>query len=106
MARYIAKNIVAAGIAPRCEVLLSYAIGLSEPLSFQIDDFGIGIIPAEYVRKYILDNVDFRPMAIMKKFGLRQPIYSELACYGHFGENAKDMPWEKCDLAADLRKLL
>jgi S-adenosylmethionine synthetase len=106
MARYIAKNIVAAGITERCEVHLSYAIGLSEPLSFQIDDLGATKISMDKVRNYIIKNIDIRPMAIINKFGLRRPMFSKLSCYGHFGENAKDMPWEKCDLAEELRKLL
>ncbi|MPM78609.1 S-adenosylmethionine synthase [bioreactor metagenome] len=106
MARYIAKNIVAAGIADNCEVQLSYAIGLAEPVSLRIDDFGTGKIPMDKVRDYIIGAVDMRPMAIIRKFELYRPIFSKLSCYGHFGENAKDMPWEKCDMIEQLSQLL
>ncbi|HPR94462.1 MAG TPA: methionine adenosyltransferase [Syntrophomonadaceae bacterium] len=106
MARYIAKNIVAAGIADNCEVQLSYAIGLAEPVSLRIDDFGTGKIPIDKVRDYIIETVDMRPMAIIRKFELYRPIFSKLSCYGHFGENAKDMPWEKCDMTEQLSRLL
>lgn len=106
MARYLAKNIVASDIADRCEVQISYAIGLAEPVAFNIDDFNTGRIPMERVKKAILRNIDMRPMAIIRRLKLNRPIYSKLACYGHFGENAKDMPWEKCDLADQLSKLL
>ncbi|HBE41681.1 MAG TPA: methionine adenosyltransferase [Bacteroidales bacterium] len=106
MARYIAKNIVAAGIADNCEVQLSYAIGLAEPVSVRIDDFGTGKIPIDKVRDYIIEAVDMRPMAIIRKFELCRPIFSKLSCYGHFGENAKDMPWESCDMTEQLSRLL
>lgn len=99
MARYIAKNIVAAGLAEKCEVQLGYAIGLAEPVSFRIDTFG-----TEHVKKSKLDDAvlratDLRPMAIIQKFGLTDPIFSRVSCYGHFGSNAADMPWEQTDLA-------
>lgn len=106
MARYLAKNIVAAGIAERCEVQLSYAIGLAEPMSLYIDDFGSGKIPMDQVRDYIIANVDMRPKAIMGKFELCRPVFAKLSCYGHFGENAQDMPWEICDMAEPLGRLM
>ena len=99
MARFIAKNIVAAGLADRCEIQLSYAIGLSEPISLLIDTFGTEKIPVEEIQKLVADSVDLRPAAIIERFSLRSPIYSRVACYGHFGENAKDMPWEQVNLA-------
>ncbi|MEN3004692.1 methionine adenosyltransferase [Dehalobacterium formicoaceticum] len=103
MARYLAKNIVAAGIADRCEVQISYAIGLSEPLSFHIEDFGTGRVAMDKVRDHIIQTVDMRPVAIIRKFELYRPIYARLSCYGHFGENAKDMPWEICDMTDQLK---
>ena len=106
MARYIAKNIVAANVADKCEVQLSYAIGLAEPVAFNIEDYNTGRVSMEKVRDVILKNFDMRPAAIIRKLKLNRPIYSKLACYGHFGENAKDMSWEKCDLVDQLRKLL
>jgi len=106
MARYIAKNIVAAEIADVCEVQLSYAIGLAEPVSLRIDDFGSGKVPMDKLCEYVTKTVDMRPMAIIRKFELNRPIYSKLSCYGHFGENAVDMPWEKCDMAERLSRLL
>ena len=99
MARFIAKNIVAAGLADRCEIQLSYAIGLSEPISLLIDTFGTEKIPVEEIQKLVADSVDLRPATIIERFSLRSPIYSRVACYGHFGENAKDMPWEQVNLA-------
>lgn len=105
MARYIAKNIVAAGLADKCEVQLGYAIGLAEPVSAMIDTFGTGKIPDEDLCKYILQTMDLRPAAIIRKFGLNNPIFSAVSCYGHFGSNAVDMPWERTDLADTLIKL-
>ena len=100
MARYLAKNIVAGGYMDRCEVQLSYAIGVSRPTSIRIEDFGTAHInDVGALKDHIMETVDLRPMAIINRFGLRRPIYSKLAAYGHFGENAKDMPWERLDLA-------
>ena len=100
MARYLAKNIVAGGYMDRCEVQLSYAIGVSRPTSIRIEDFGTAHInDVGALKDHIMDTVDLRPMAIINRFGLRRPIYAKLAAYGHFGENAKDMPWERLDLA-------
>lgn len=99
MARYIAKNIVAAKLAERCELQLSYAIGLADPIAFLIDTFGTEKVPIEQIQKMIKRSIDLRPAAIIERFGLRRPLYSQVACYGHFGENAKEMPWEQMDLA-------
>ena len=99
LTRYLAKNIVAAGLADRCEVQLSYAIGVAQPVSLLIDTFGTESVPVKTIRELILDTVDMRPAAIIRRFGLRAPIYSRVSCYGHFGENAKEMPWEQTDLA-------
>jgi len=103
MARYIAKNIVKAGLASKCEVQLSYAIGLSEPVSVFVDTFGTGKISSERIAGWVVKHIDMRPAMITKRFGLRRPIYHAISCYGHFGENAKDMPWEKTDVAAEMR---
>ena len=100
MARYLAKNIVAGGYMDRCEVQLSYAIGVSRPTSIRIEDFGTAHIrDVGALKDQIMETVDLRPMAIINRFGLRRPIYAKLAAYGHFGENAKDMPWERLDLS-------
>lgn len=98
MARYIAKNVVAANLADRCEVQIGYAIGLSEPVSFRMDTFGTEHVSMEAIYRAVTRAVDMRPMAIIQKFGLMQPIFSRVACYGHFGSNAADMPWEWTDL--------
>lgn len=102
MARYIAKNIVASELADRCEVQLSYAIGLAEPVSFRIDTFGTEKAKKEAIYDAVTRAVDMRPMAIIEKFGLTNPIFSRVSCYGHFGSNAADMPWEKTDLVLSL----
>lgn len=98
LARYIAKNIVAADLADRCEVQLGYAIGLAEPVSFRIDTFGTERRKKDDIYNAVLRTVDMRPMAIIEKFGLTEPIFSRVSCYGHFGSNAADMPWERTDL--------
>jgi S-adenosylmethionine synthetase len=103
MARYIAKNVVAAGLASRCEVELAYAIGLADPVSVALDTFGTGEVPDELLARWVRDNVDMRPAMIIRRFDLRRPIYRQLSCYGHFGDNAKNMPWERTDLADALR---
>ena len=104
MARYVAKNIVAAGLAERCEVQLSYAIGLASPLSVRIDTFGTETIPLEAICRAVREAVDFRPTAIIRRFCLDRPIYSRVSCYGHFGSNAAAMPWEQVDLKLDIEK--
>ena len=98
MARYLAKNVVAAGLADRCEVQLSYAIGVAQPVSVLVDTFGTEKVDREKIQA-LVSAVDMRPAAIIKRFDLRSPRFSKVSCYGHFGENAKDMPWEKTDLA-------
>ncbi len=103
MARYMAKNIVAAGLAEQCEVQLSYAIGLAEPMSIRVDTFGTGKVSDAEICKAISDRVDCRPAAIIRKFDLTSPNFSRVSCYGHFGSNALTMPWEQTDLAASLR---
>lgn len=98
LARYMAKNIVASNLADRCEVQLGYAIGLAEPVSFRIDTFGTEHVKKDNIYEAVLRAVDMRPMAIIQKFGLTNPIFSRVSCYGHFGSNAADMPWEQTDL--------
>ncbi len=102
MARYLAKNVVAAGLADRCEIELSYAIGVAEPVSVLVDTFGTGRLPDSEIAELLRRHVDLRPNAIIRRFGLRAPIYSSVSCYGHFGANAKAMPWEQTDLAGAL----
>ena len=101
MARYLAKNIVAAGYADRCEIQLGYAIGVAEPVSFRIDTFGTERIPAAQILEKVKATVDLRPSAIIGRLGLRNPVYSRVSCYGHFGSNAVGLPWEKTDLAEE-----
>lgn len=98
LARYIAKNIVAQGLADRCEVQLSYAIGLAEPMTVGIETFGTGKVERDALNRAIQNSVDMRPAAIIRRFGLTRPIFSPLSCYGHFGSNASRMPWEQTDL--------
>ena len=103
MARYIAKNIVAAGIATECEVQLAYAIGVAEPVSVCVDTFGTGKLDSEQIANLIVDNFDMRPAAIIKKLELRKPQYRELAAYGHMGRTALGVKWEDTDKAEALR---
>ncbi len=103
IARYIAKNIVAAGLADKCEIQISYAIGVARPLSLMVDTFGTGKIPEEKIEELVRKNFDLRPAAIIKNFDLRKPIYLQLACYGHFGRPELDLPWEKTDKAELLK---
>jgi S-adenosylmethionine synthetase len=104
MARYIAKNIVAAGIADRCEVQIAYAIGIAEPLSVYVNTFGTGKIDDEKITEMVRKNFDMRPGAIIKNLKLRRPIFKKTACYGHFGREDPDFTWEKTDMAGKLRK--
>ena len=101
-ARYVAKNIVAAGIARRCEIQVAYAIGVARPVSILVDTFGTGKYPDEKIAEAVGRCFDFRPAAIIKAFDLRRPIYSQVAAYGHMGREELDIPWEKCDLADKL----
>ena len=96
-ARYVAKNIVASGIAKKCEVQLAYAIGVAKPVSILINTYGTGKISDEEITKLVQDNFDLRPAAIIKNFDLRRPIYKQVAAYGHFGRNDLNLPWEKTD---------
>lgn len=105
-ARYVAKNIVAAGIADKCEIQLSYAIGVAQPTSIMVDTFGTGKISQEKLVDIVRENFDLRPAGIIKMLDLRRPIYKQTAAYGHFGRNDLDLPWEKTDKAEDLKKYL
>ncbi|MEW6109948.1 MAG: methionine adenosyltransferase [Nitrospirota bacterium] len=104
ISRYIAKNIVAAGIADRVEVQLAYAIGVPEPVSILVDTFGTGRISGEKISKIVKENFDLTPKGIIEKLDLRRPIYKKTAAYGHFGKNDPDFTWEKTDKAEILRK--
>ena len=105
-ARYAAKNIVAAGLAKKCEIQLSYAIGVAHPTSIMIDTFGTGKLPDEKLVEIIRENFDFRPAGIIKMLDLRRPIYKQTAAYGHFGRTDVELPWEKLDKAEELKKYL
>ena len=105
-ARYVAKNIVAAGLADKCEIQLSYAIGVAQPTSIMADTFGTGTVSDEKLVEIIRENFDLRPAGIIKMLNLRRPIYKQTAAYGHFGRNDLDLPWEKLDKAEDLKKYL
>jgi len=105
-ARYVAKNLVAAGIADRCEIQLSYAIGVAQPTSVMVDTFGTGKLSDEKIVDIIRENFDLRPAGIIKMLDLRRPIYKQTAAYGHFGRNDLDLPWEKLDVAEKLKKYL
>ncbi len=104
-ARYVAKNIVKAGLAKKCEVQIAYAIGVAEPVSVMIDTFGTGLVDESVISDAVSKIVDLRPAAIIRKFDLRRPIYKPLASYGHMGREDLGVLWEKCDIAEDLRKL-
>jgi S-adenosylmethionine synthetase len=105
-ARYVAKNIVAAGLADKCEIQLSYAIGVAQPTSINVDTFGTGKLSSEKLVEIVRENFDLRPAGIIKMLDLRRPIYKQTAAYGHFGRNDLDLPWEKLDKVNDLKKYL
>jgi S-adenosylmethionine synthetase len=105
-ARYVAKNIVAAGLADKCEIQLSYAIGVAHPTSIMIDTFGTGKLSNEKLVEIVRENFDLRPAGIIKMLDLRRPIYKQTAAYGHFGRNDLDLPWEKLDRVETLKKYL
>lgn len=105
-ARYVAKNIVAAGLARRCEIQLSYAIGVAQPTSINVDTFGTGKVSDSRLSRIVAENFDLRPAGIIKMLDLRRPIYKQTAAYGHFGRTDIDVPWEKTDKADILRKYL
>ncbi|MFH1642838.1 MAG: methionine adenosyltransferase [Nanoarchaeota archaeon] len=104
MARYVAKNIVAAGLAKRCEVQLSYAIGIAKPTNVNVQCYSTETIPEEQIQKAVLKVFDLRPKAIIEQLNLRRPIYKKTAAYGHFGRDDPDFTWEKTDKAEDLKK--
>lgn len=103
-ARWVAKNIVAAGLADRCEVQVAYAIGVARPLSINIETFGTGVVPDEQIARLVDQNFDLRPGAIIRDLKLRRPIYRQTAAYGHFGRDDLDLTWEKTNKAAALRE--
>ncbi|NLY75343.1 MAG: methionine adenosyltransferase [Firmicutes bacterium] len=103
-ARYAAKNVVAAGLAKRCEIQIAYAIGVARPVSILVDTFGTGIIPDTEIAGLIEKVFDFRPAAIIRDLNLRRPIYKQVAAYGHFGRDDLDLPWEKLDKVDLLKK--
>ena len=105
-ARYVAKNIVAAGLADKCEIQLSYAIGVAQPTSINVDTFGTGKLSSEKLVEIIRENFDLRPAGIIKMLDLRRPIYKQTAAYGHFGRNDLNLPWEATNKAEALKKYL
>lgn len=102
-ARYVAKNIVAAGLADKCEIQLAYAIGVAKPVSVMVDTFGTHKIEEEKIEELVAKNFDLRPVGIINMLNLRRPIYAQTAAYGHFGRTDIDLPWEKLDKAEDLK---
>ena len=105
-ARYVAKNIVAAGLAEKCEIQLSYAIGVAKPTSIMVDTFGTGKLSDEKLVEIIRENFDLRPAGIIKMLDLRRPIYKQTAAYGHFGRDDVSLPWENTDMAEKLTSYL
>ena len=105
-ARWVAKNVVAAGLARRCQVQLAYAIGVARPVSVRVDTFGTGTVPDEQLSDAVEQVFDLRPAAIIRDLGLRRPIYRQLAAYGHFGRDDLDLSWEKTDRAEALKAAL
>ncbi|MEE1086451.1 MAG: methionine adenosyltransferase [Schaedlerella sp.] len=105
-ARYAAKNIVAAGLAKKCEIQLSYAIGVAQPTSVRVDTFGTGVLSDEKLVEIVRENFDMRPAGIIRMLDLRRPIYKQTAAYGHFGRNDLDLPWEKLDKVEALKKYI
>ena len=105
-ARYVAKNIVAAGLAKKCEIQLSYAIGVAHPTSIMVDTFGTGAVEDDKLVEIVRENFDLRPAGIIQMLDLRRPIYKQTAAYGHFGRTDIDLPWEKLDKVEDLKKYL
>jgi S-adenosylmethionine synthetase len=104
MARYVAKNIVAAGLADKCEVQVAYAIGVAEPVSFMANTFGTGKISEERIEDIVRKNFDLRPASIIKHLNLKRPIYRKTSVYGHFGRDDPDFTWERTDKAEILRQ--
>ena len=106
MTRYIAKNIVAAGLADKCQLQLAYAIGVANPVSVRVDSFGTGKVSDDELAKIVTENFDLRPAAIIRRLDLRKPIYRQTAAYGHFGRNDLDLPWERLDAVEELKKYI
>ena len=105
MGRYIAKNVVAAGLAKKCEVQVAYAIGVAQPVSLMVDLMGTGVIPKSRVKEIIREVFDLRPAAIIEQLDLLRPIYRKTAAYGHFGRSEPEFYWEKTDKAEKMRSL-
>lgn len=105
-ARYIAKNVVSAGLAKKCEVQIAYAIGVAKPVSLMVDTFGTAVIDESEIERLILENIDLRPDAIIKRFDLRRPIYKNLSAYGHMGREDLKAPWENLDMAIELSRAI
>ncbi|MEG0271540.1 MAG: methionine adenosyltransferase domain-containing protein, partial [Clostridia bacterium] len=105
-ARYVAKNLVAAGLADKCEVALAYAIGVAQPVSVQVDTFGTGKLADDVLSHEVMHRFDLSPDGIIKTLDLKRPIYRQTAAYGHFGRNDLDLPWEKTNRAEELKGLL
>lgn len=105
-ARWVAKNIVAAGLADKCEVQVSYAIGVAKPVSILVESFGTGKLPDDRLAEIVMKHFDLRPSAIIKRLDLRRPIYKQVAAYGHFGRTDVDVPWEHLDMVDELKKEL
>ena len=106
MARYMAKNLVAAGLCSKCQIELAYAIGVAEPVSVIVDSFGTGKLSDEVLRDILVENFDLRPAKIISRLGLRRPIYRQCAAYGHFGRTDIELPWEQTDAVETLKKYL
>lgn len=105
-ARYVAKNIVAAGLAKKCEIQLSYAIGVAQPTSIMVDTNGTGIVQDEQLAEMVSEHFDLTPEGIIKSLDLRRPIYKQTAAYGHFGRTDVDLPWEKLDKVEELKAVI
>jgi S-adenosylmethionine synthetase len=104
--RYVAKNIVASGLADKCEIQISYAIGVSEPTSISIDTYNTGKLEDHKIAAIVSENFDLRPRGLIEMLDLNRPIYQKTAAYGHFGRDDLDVPWEKIDKSEDLKKYL
>ena len=106
MSRYVAKNIIAAGLADKCEIQLAYAIGVANPVSVMVDTFGTGKVSDEKISEAVKKVFDLRPAAIIEALDLRRPIYTPTSAYGHFGRKDIDLPWEKTDKTEELKALI
>ena len=106
MCRYLAKNIVAAGLAERCQIQLAYTIGKAQPVSLMVDTYGTGVMPSPEMTRLVEKEFDLRPAAIIEQLDLLRPIYKKTACYGHFGRELEEFTWEKTDLIDKLKKAI